>query len=138
VVFAPSISQIAQFQQWSVDTKQNARLERVLELPTSIASETTPDSGAGGRPWEVKVVRAREEGARTGEWVQVMRPRVGDRVAGGGFVAVLRKMGANVEPDSVEAEALTSSGGEDSGIGESETEDSNGEAVQEAQEAKTI
>lgn len=138
MVFAPSISQIAQFQQWSVDTKQNARLERVLELPTTIASETMPDSGAGGRPWEVKVVRAREEGERTGEWVQIMRPRVGDRVAGGGFVAVLRKMGGNVEPEAAKIEGLTSSGAEDSGSEESEAGEGNGEAEQDSQEAKTI
>ncbi|KAK0392074.1 hypothetical protein NLU13_1572 [Sarocladium strictum] len=93
VVFAPSISQIAEFQKWCLETRQNARLERVIELPTTVASETMPDSGAGGRSWEVKVVRERGEG----EWVQVMRPRVGDRVAGGGFIAVLRKMAERSE-----------------------------------------
>lgn len=109
VVFAPSISQIAEFQTWCLKSGQKVRLERVLELPTSLASETMPDSGAGGRAWDVKVVRERGDG----EWVQVMRPKVGDRVAGGGFVAVVRKVGGRIdegETVGVEDEGLDSSG----------------------------
>ena len=94
VLFAPSISQIAEFQEWCIG--RSLRLERVLELPTTGVSDTMPD-GSGGRLWDVKVVKPRGDEAEDGKMVRVMRPKVGDRVAGGGFVAVFRKLGAEAE-----------------------------------------
>ncbi|KAH8174371.1 tRNA (adenine-N(1)-)-methyltransferase [Sarocladium implicatum] len=90
VLFAPSISQIAEFQEWCMG--RGLRLEKVLELPTTGVSDTMPDA-SGGRLWEVKIVKPRGDEGEDGKMVRVMRPKVGDRVAGGGFVAVFRKLG---------------------------------------------
>lgn len=63
-------------------TAQPLRLEKVLELPVSTTA-------GGGRHWDVRMTVPRNcPDARA---VQVMRPKVGDRLAGGGFVAVLRR-----------------------------------------------
>lgn len=94
VVFNPSISQIADFAKWAVTTRQPLRLERTAELPNSFlvaADEPTANDCGGGRPWDVRTVVPRNA-ASEGEIVQVMRPRVGDRVVGGGFVAVFRRL----------------------------------------------
>ncbi|CAG9994078.1 unnamed protein product [Clonostachys byssicola] len=94
VVFNPSISQIADFAKWAVTTGQPLRLERTAELPNSFlvaADEPTANDCGGGRPWDVRTVVPRNAGSE-GEIVQVMRPRVGDRVVGGGFVAVFRRL----------------------------------------------
>ncbi|CAM1510047.1 Fc.00g003820.m01.CDS01 [Cosmosporella sp. VM-42] len=89
IIFNPSISQIADFQAWAMRTQQPVRLERVLELPVSTTADGVKENG-GGKEWDVKTVIPRGEEAE-GKMVQVMRPKVGDRVAGGGFVAVLRR-----------------------------------------------
>jgi hypothetical protein len=89
VLFKPSISQIASFQTWATETKQPLRLEKVIELPVSTRSEGSND-GSGGREWDVKMVTPKADGG-PGRLVQVMRPKVGDRIAGGGFVAVFRR-----------------------------------------------
>ncbi|KAH7198726.1 S-adenosyl-L-methionine-dependent methyltransferase [Fusarium flagelliforme] len=88
VVFAPSISQIARFQAWAAETKQPVRQERVIELDVSTTADGVLDTG-GGREWDVKQVTPKND--PTGVPVQVMRPKVGDRISGGGFVGVYRR-----------------------------------------------
>lgn len=88
VAFSPSISQVAALAAWSTRTGQPLRLDRVAELPNSSSAEYGVLESEGGRAWNVKTV-VPKEGA---EPVQVMRPRVGDKIAGGGFVAVLRRV----------------------------------------------
>ncbi|KAG5926935.1 hypothetical protein E4U42_002782 [Claviceps africana] len=90
ILFKPSISQIGDFQKWSTVTRQPVRLEKVLELPVSTTSDGVHDSG-GGRHWDVKTVVPRASRDGNSEPVQVMRPKVGEKIAGGGFVAVLRR-----------------------------------------------
>lgn len=93
IVFNPSISQIGEFAAWAAKEKEPLRLERVAELPNTV-NVATDDPGVndigGGRPWDVRTVVTRGEDG--GDVVQVMRPKVGDRVAGGGFVAVFRRL----------------------------------------------
>ncbi|CAG7566447.1 unnamed protein product [Fusarium equiseti] len=88
VVFAPSISQIARFQAWAAETKQPVRQERVIELDVSTTADGVLDTG-GGREWDVKQVTPKND--PNGVPVQVMRPKVGDRISGGGFVGVYRR-----------------------------------------------
>jgi tRNA A58 N-methylase Trm61 len=93
LVFNPSISQIAEVAAWSVKTGQPLRLERVSELAntTSVGSDDAGlNDGGGGRTWDLRTVMPKRDAAE-GEVVQVMRPKVGERVAGGGFVAVFRR-----------------------------------------------
>ncbi|KAK2603812.1 hypothetical protein QQS21_004014 [Conoideocrella luteorostrata] len=90
ILFKPSISQIGDFQKWSAETRQPVRLEKVLELPVSTTSDGVHDAG-GGRHWDVKTVIPKGSQGGEGKAVQVMRPKVGERIAGGGFVAVLRR-----------------------------------------------
>ncbi|OAA37849.1 tRNA (adenine-N(1)-)-methyltransferase [Metarhizium rileyi] len=94
ILFNPSISQIADFQKWSAKTRQPVRLEKVLELPVSTTSDGVHDAG-GGRHWDVKAVVTKALQGEDGKTVQVMRPKVGDRIAGGGFLAVLRRWPAD-------------------------------------------
>ncbi|KHO00557.1 tRNA (adenine-N(1)-)-methyltransferase [Metarhizium album ARSEF 1941] len=101
ILFKPSISQIADFQKWSTETRQPVRLEKVLELPVSTTSDGVHDAG-GGRHWDVKLVVPKASLGGDGKPVQVMRPKVGDRIAGGGFVAVLRRWPADAQ--SIEQE----------------------------------
>jgi tRNA (adenine57-N1/adenine58-N1)-methyltransferase len=56
-------------------------LERVLELGPAV--------GVGGRAWDVVEVRARNAGRAL---LPVVRPAVGARLVGGGFVACFRRM----------------------------------------------
>ncbi|KAF3066770.1 hypothetical protein CFAM422_009038 [Trichoderma lentiforme] len=93
ILFKPSISQIADFQAWSNETKQPVRMEKVIELYSTTASDGGVHDSSGGRHWDVKTVvpRAQQGDGGNNKPVQVMRPRVGERVAGGGFVAVLRR-----------------------------------------------
>lgn len=93
ILFNPSISQIADFQSWSTETDQPLRLEKVIELHVTSATEGAVHDGGGGRNWDVKTVvpKAHQDGSGAGKPVQVMRPKVGERIAGGGFVAVLRR-----------------------------------------------
>ncbi|KAG5974017.1 hypothetical protein E4U55_000129 [Claviceps digitariae] len=91
ILFSPSISQIGDFQKWSTESNQQVRLEKVLELPVSTTSDGVHDA-AGGKQWDVKTVLPRvlpQDGSV--KLVQVMRPKVGDRIAGGGFVAMIRR-----------------------------------------------
>lgn len=107
IIFAPSISQIGDFIKWSTTTDQDLRLDRVSELVTSSSGEFGVGENEGGRAWKVKTVvpkvyradktgRQHVEGeevmAQQQEVVQIMRPKVGERICGGGFVAVLRKV----------------------------------------------
>lgn len=119
VLFNPSISQIAEFQAWALETKAEVQLEKVLELPTTSTADGVRDGGCGGRHWDVKIVKPKpapgeavreevEDGATEPESVVVMRPKVGGRVAGGGFIAVYRKWPAGssrLQPEEPEAEA---------------------------------
>lgn len=91
VVFAPSISQIGEFSAWMASTAQPLSLDKVLELPNTSISDGKHETG-GGRVWEVKTVIPRDAEEGSDKMVQVMRPKVGDRLAGGGFVAVLRRL----------------------------------------------
>ncbi|KAK5995905.1 tRNA (adenine(58)-N(1))-methyltransferase TrmI-like protein [Cladobotryum mycophilum] len=99
ILFNPSISQIAEFQTWSNETLQPIRLEKVIELHATTVSDGGVHDSAGGRHWDVKTVVPKAEQGEDGNGkpVQVMRPKVGERVAGGGFVAVLRRW-----PDTLE------------------------------------
>ncbi|KAF9766238.1 hypothetical protein IL306_001381 [Fusarium sp. DS 682] len=102
VIFAPSISQIGDFQTWVARTGQPVRPERVVELEVSTTADGVLDTG-GGKEWDVKTVVTKEnpEGAA----VQVMRPKVGERVTGGGFVAVLRRWPVDQTCSQVESSA---------------------------------
>lgn len=94
IVFNPSISQIAEFHAWSTLNKKPLRLEKVLELPTTTINDGVHDGSSGGRHWAVMNVRPKAESGHDespGRIVQVMRPKVGDRVGGGGFVGVFRR-----------------------------------------------
>ncbi|KAG6022560.1 hypothetical protein E4U19_001993 [Claviceps sp. Clav32 group G5] len=108
IVFKPSISQIGEFQKWYTENKIPLRLEKVLELPVSTTSDGVHDAG-GGRHWDVKTVSTRQSQGEEGKIVQVMRPKVGERIAGGGFVAILRRW-PNV--DEASADATESSQGD--------------------------
>ncbi|KAM5356436.1 hypothetical protein ACJ41O_003082 [Fusarium nematophilum] len=99
VIFTPSISQIADFQTWALRSRQPIRPERVIELAVSTTADGVHDSG-GGKEWDVKTVIPREH--PDGAPVQVMRPKVGDRIAGGGFVAVMRRWPAEQMPSDVQ------------------------------------
>ncbi|KAH6603284.1 trna adenine-n1--methyltransferase [Trichoderma cornu-damae] len=110
ILFKPSISQIADFQAWSAETKQPVRTEKVIELYSTTASEGGVHDSSGGRHWDVKTVVPRAQQGEDGnnKPVQVMRPKVGERVAGGGFVAVFRRWPVSevpVQEASEEAEA---------------------------------
>ncbi|KAK7398298.1 hypothetical protein QQX98_012327 [Neonectria punicea] len=89
VLFNPSISQVGDFQAWAKRTGQPVQVEKVLELPVSTTADGIRDCG-GGREWDVKTVipKGADDDVQP---VQVMRPKVGDRVVGGGFIAVLRR-----------------------------------------------
>ncbi|KAF5673445.1 tRNA (adenine-N(1)-)-methyltransferase [Fusarium heterosporum] len=102
IIFTPSISQIADFQAWVLRTNQPMRPERVIELEVSTTADGVLDTG-GGKEWDVKTVIPREN--PDGAPVQVMRPKVGDRLSGGGFVAVLRRWPINQIPSQPESTA---------------------------------
>ncbi|RCI12528.1 hypothetical protein L249_1181 [Ophiocordyceps polyrhachis-furcata BCC 54312] len=87
IIFQPSISQIANFQAWCRETSQPLQLDKVLELPATTVMHGLNDNG-GGRPWTVKMGTVKADG---GKAVQIMRPKVGGSMAGGGFVAVFRR-----------------------------------------------
>ncbi|RGP68575.1 trna adenine-n1--methyltransferase [Fusarium sporotrichioides] len=99
VVFSPSISQIARFQAWVSQTKQPVRQERVIELEVSTTADGVLDTG-GGKEWDVKTVVPRADPEAVP--VQVMRPKVGDRISGGGFVGVFRRWPNDQAPAQVE------------------------------------
>lgn len=129
VVFAPSISQIARFQAWAAETKQPVRQERVIELDVSTTADGVLDTG-GGREWDVKQVTPKND--PTGVPVQVMRPKVGDRISGGGFVGVYRRWPIKQTGPQVEsvgegvsnAEIASESALEESALEESAQEES--------------
>ncbi|KOS17264.1 tRNA (adenine(58)-N(1))-methyltransferase TrmI [Escovopsis weberi] len=112
VVFNPSISQIAEFQAWMTATDQPLRLEKVIELDTTTVSEAGMHDSAGGRHWDVKMVvpKAQQGDEEAAKPVQVMRPKVGERVAGGGFVAVMRRWPVSTGPLEEESTRETEAG----------------------------
>lgn len=82
IVFTPSISQILNVVKMiSQDENVDLTLVNAIELMPGIA-------GGSMRAWDIRhsVIRA------TGEEAVVCRPRVGDSVAGGGFVAKFHKL----------------------------------------------
>lgn len=104
VVFQPSISQLAEFDAWRHRRCPAAlRLDKALELPVTTSAPDALHGAAGGREWDVRLVMPRagdERPPRPGprgpapaepQPVQVLRPKVGGRVAAGGFVAVYRR-----------------------------------------------
>ncbi|KAF4960991.1 hypothetical protein FGADI_641 [Fusarium gaditjirri] len=122
VIFTPSISQIADFQTWVARTSQPMRPERVIELEVSTTADGVLDTG-GGKEWDVKTATPREN--PKGAAVQVMRPKVGERVTGGGFVAVLRRWPVGricSEVESFAQERSSEVGCELENMGASETE----------------
>ncbi|KAI5458457.1 S-adenosyl-L-methionine-dependent methyltransferase [Mariannaea sp. PMI_226] len=100
VLFKPSISQIGDFQTWAKRTNQPVRFEKVIELPVSTTADGVRDTG-GGREWDVKTVTPKGADPDS-QPVQVMRPKVGERVAGGGFVAVLRRYPSSQIPSEAD------------------------------------
>ncbi|OAQ78592.1 tRNA (adenine-N(1)-)-methyltransferase [Purpureocillium lilacinum] len=106
VLFKPSISQVADFQAWALRTHQPLRLEKVLELPIATTTDGVHDA-AGGRQWDVKTVVPKEHQGDESKRVQIMRPKVGDRIAGGGFVAVFRRWPGGDAPVHQDAETET-------------------------------
>lgn len=123
IVFSPSISQIASFAAWSVEGRKPLKLDRVAELPTSSSAEYGVQECEGGRAWNLSTAVPKGEeggeggGGGGGRVVQIMRPRVGDRIAGGGFVAVFRKMNERLGEGAVgAAEEVSSEGVADEGI----------------------
>ncbi|KAF2858549.1 S-adenosyl-L-methionine-dependent methyltransferase [Piedraia hortae CBS 480.64] len=119
IVFNPSITQILEC--WTKVKKDSLplELERVVELGVS--------AGSGGREWDVRAVRPRAElkmaakGAsgeqdedastlthttdnvcdplRSSGWKMICRPKVGERIIGGGFVGVFRKTRDYLRPE---------------------------------------
>ncbi|KFH41327.1 hypothetical protein ACRE_079630 [Hapsidospora chrysogenum ATCC 11550] len=120
IVFSPSISQIAGFAAWSVEGAKPLKLDRVAELPTSSSAEYGVQECEGGRAWNLSTTVPKGEDGEDGggrRVVQIMRPRVGDRIAGGGFVAVFRKMNERVGEDAAGvAEEVSSEDVADEGI----------------------
>ncbi|KAH7309494.1 S-adenosyl-L-methionine-dependent methyltransferase [Stachybotrys elegans] len=105
LLFCPSISQVAEFDNWRRTTGMRMTILRVIELPNSTFSGGEFD-GSGGKEWSVGTSLVENEDGST-KVVQRMRPKVGDRIAGGGFVAVFRRMqDMDVDADS---EASTAS-----------------------------
>ncbi|KAM0558212.1 hypothetical protein ACHAPJ_004896 [Fusarium lateritium] len=99
-IFTPSISQIADFQAWAIRSRQPIRHERVIELAVSTTADGTRDTG-GGKEWDVKTVIPKDQPDSAP--VQIMRPKVGDRIAGGGFIAVMRRWPIDQMPSQVES-----------------------------------
>ena len=110
ILFTPSISQIGDFAAWLREADLPLNQEKVLELPTTTVSEIAPEA-VGGKPWDVKIFMPRNaQGESEGQPVQVMRPKVGDRVGGGGFVAVYRRRPANFDYKDAELLVVTGDG----------------------------
>lgn len=129
IIFSPSISQIGNFIKWSTTTNQPLKVDRVAELPTSTSGFYAVGENEGGRSWKVqtvqpKVYRAdktgreykKDEGDNEREPVQVMRPKVGDSVCGGGFVAVFRKVRAGQSGTVAEVKKVLERDTEGSGL----------------------
>lgn len=79
VVFCPSITQLLKCKQTLSEKKVYLTLIRALELP--------PGNGGGTREWDVSSAVTKA----TGERVDVCRPKVGERVVGGGFIGVFKR-----------------------------------------------
>lgn len=80
VVFVPSIMQI-----W--DCLSHIKTQGIKLTLTKVC-ELMSGSGGGMREWDLRRVSVRE----TGQQGVVMRPKVGVRVVGGGFLGVFRKL----------------------------------------------
>jgi hypothetical protein len=126
VVFFPSVTQVMEFVVWATETKQPLHAEKTIELmPGSWAPGFT--DAVGGREWDVRTVTPRKakreaataQTASDGDagasdvvaaepnTVQVCRPKVGNLVGGGGFLAVFTKKLPNTS-QSQEGEKVTS------------------------------
>lgn len=82
IVFCPSVSQIQ-------DIVERIRADESIDLTLTNTVELMPGIAGGSmRAWDVRSTTVRQ----TGEVARVCRPRVGAGVAGGGFVAVFRKL----------------------------------------------
>lgn len=82
IVFCPSVSQIQ-------DMAEHVRLHESVDLSLVNTVELMPGIAGGSmRAWDVRSTVVRQ----TGEVAKVCRPRVGLGVAGGGFVAIFRKL----------------------------------------------
>lgn len=79
VVFCPSITQLLKCKQIIADEKIDIMMVRALELP--------PGNGGGTREWDVTSVYTRA----TNERVDICRPKVGEKVVGGGFIGVFKR-----------------------------------------------
>ncbi|KAJ9630714.1 hypothetical protein H2203_001238 [Taxawa tesnikishii (nom. ined.)] len=120
IVFNPSITQVAECLQRIRQDGLPLYLEQVVELGTNATS--------GGREWDVRAVRPRaalreeelakiresgmggeevtrdgeqvsaESGNRQAEWSLVCRPKVGERIVGGGFLGVFKKTRNTTDP----------------------------------------
>ena len=120
IVFSPSISQIAAFAAWSAKERQPLRLDRAAELPTSSSADYGVQECEGGRSWNVSTVVPKD--SQDGELVQILRPRVGDKVAGGGFVAVFRKIPEEDAEQIIGNEAVEEVGSEVEDVEQGENE----------------
>ncbi|KAL5606854.1 hypothetical protein BROUX41_003231 [Berkeleyomyces rouxiae] len=105
LVFAPSITQIARVARWISDgeARKPLRLEKTLELPLATNNETSLRIGTGGKEWDVRYVKTkkalleaaqkhRNTDAAADDDVLVCRPMVYQRIVGGGFIGVFRKL----------------------------------------------
>ncbi|KAL1887001.1 hypothetical protein Cpir12675_006764 [Ceratocystis pirilliformis] len=108
LVFAPSITQIACVVKWvgGGAERKPLRLEKTLELPMATNNETSLRIGSGGKEWDVRYVKTKKAlleaskevsadeatTASAKEDVLVCRPMVYQRIVGGGFIGVFRKL----------------------------------------------
>lgn len=104
VVFFPSVTQVLEFVVWTHSTNQALYLDKVVELQSSSWAPGFTDA-VGGREWDIRVVtprsklnkeRASEQGPSdevlgAAQQVHVCRPKVGNYVGGGGFLAIFSK-----------------------------------------------
>lgn len=84
VVFVPSIMQL-----W--DCLSHVKTQGVKLTLTKVCELMAGSGGGGMREWDLRRVSVRE----TGQQGVVMRPKVGSRVVGGGFIGVFRKLPAD-------------------------------------------
>ncbi|ODQ66292.1 hypothetical protein NADFUDRAFT_50212 [Nadsonia fulvescens var. elongata DSM 6958] len=97
IVFCPSVSQI----QKTIDHVQ----EHGLDLIVDRVVELMPGMGGSLREWDVRNTTIRS----SGESAWVVRPKVGTRVVGGGFVAVFKKVSNGLKkPRKEHAKRLSS------------------------------
>lgn len=79
VVFCPSITQLLKCKETLAEQKIDLMMVRAVELP--------PGNGGATREWDVTSVQTKA----TGERVDICRPKVGEKVVGGGFIGVFKR-----------------------------------------------